>query len=228
MNEEIICMDTLLSWEHAEIGKIEMSELLELAEKQQKLPMVIEWLLTTACRQFVRWRELGFRPSLLGVSLPISLLQSSPFICHLSQSMRDANFDPAWLLLQIKLRDKAMSFDVLGKSFNMLRYLGVKFAIDDFGSGGLSLWQLKQLPVNYFKLDKALVSDVDTNPQTAILIQSTLELAQNFGVQLIAQGVETQVQLKLLQESGCTLMEGKALGVPLSESEISTQAISES
>lgn len=219
-NEEIICMDTLFSWEHAELGRIQADELLDLAEKQQKLPEVAEWLLTAACQQFVRWRSLGFRPPLLGVSLPLNLLSSSPFVCRLSQIMKESNFDPAWLLLQVKSNTKPLSFDVLEKSFNMLRYMGVKLAIDDFGTGSLSLSQLKEFPANYYKLDNTLLRDVGANPQTAILIQSTLELAQNLGAQLIVQGVENQDQLKLLKKSGCTLMEGKALGAPLSENEV--------
>lgn len=221
--EEIICMDALLSWDHTELGKIETGELLQLAEKQQKLSMVADWLVNSACKEFVRWNKLGFRPSLLGITLPMSLLQSSSFVCRLSQMMKDTGFDPTCLLLQIKSSEKASSYEVLEKSFNMLHYLGVKIAMDDFGSGGLSLAQLKQFPVNYFKLDKALLSDVGSNPQTAILIQSTLELAQSMGAQLIVQGVETQEQLRLLKEAGCELIEGQAVGVPLSEDEVTTQ-----
>ncbi len=222
-NEEIICMDTLLSWEHPELGTVSADELLDLAGKQHKIARVAEWLITAACQQFVRWRDLGFRPALLGVSLPLNLLQSTPFVCRLSQIMKETNFDPAWLLLQVKANARPLSSEELEKSFNMLRYMGVKLAIDDFGTGTLSLFQLKEFPVNYFKLDKTLLSDVGTNPQTAILIQSILELAHNLGAQLIVQGVETQDQLKLLRESGCTLMEGKALGAPLSEEEVVPQ-----
>lgn len=217
--EEVVGMDTLLSWEHTDLGKIEMAELLQLAEKQQKLALIVEWLLTASCQEFMRWRTLGFRSSLLAVSIPISLLQHSPFVCRISQIMKTAGFDPGWLLLQINANRNQMSYDVLEKSFNMLRYLGVKFAYDDFGSGGLSLWQLKQFPVNYFKLDKVLVNDIVSNPQTAVLVQSTLELAKSLGAELIVQGVETPEQLALLKQAGCILMEGKAIGSPLSEGE---------
>jgi diguanylate cyclase (GGDEF)-like protein len=220
LNEEIVCMDTLLSWEHAELGVIEANELFELAEKQQKLPAVAEWLVTSACQQFVRWRSLGFRPAMLGVSLPISVLQNSPFVCRLSQMMHEAGFDPSWMLLQVKSDAKNMSLDVLEKSFNMLRYLNVKLAIDEFGTGSLSLWQLKQFPVNYIKLDRALINDMTTNPQTAVIVQSTIDLTQTLGAQLIVQGVETPEQLALLKQAGCVLMEGKALGAPLTDNEV--------
>lgn len=227
-NEEILCMDTLLSWDHPELGKIDADELFSVAERQQKLSAVVEWMMTKACQQFVSWLALGFRPQLLGISLPLRLLQNSPFVCHLSQIMKETNFDPSWLLIQLKPDTRHISLDVLEKSFNMLRYMNVKLAIDEFGSGSLSLWQLKQFPVNYFKLDKALINDVGVNSQTAILIQSTLELAHNLGAQLIVQGVENSDQLRLLKETGCLLMEGRAIGTPLSENDIPAQTISES
>ena len=224
-SNSIICMDALLHWQHPELGLIAPQELFNYMEKQRKLNSISEWLLQMACKQFLHWRSLEFRPDFICLPLTIKQLENSHFIYRISQILQELNFEPTWLLLEIQ--ESATPFDANGleKSLNMLSYLGIKIAIDQFGSGVFSLNHLKQFSVNYLKLAPFLIENIETDQQAIAIIKSILFLAKNLSMHVIAQGVESDQQMQKLKELGCTLMQGLRLGAPLSESEIEKKMV---
>jgi diguanylate cyclase len=222
-DETIFCMDALLHWQHPDLGLIGPQELLNFAEKQRNLNSISEWLLKNACKQFLHWRSLGFNPQYLGIPLSLKQLENSHFIYRISQLLQDLEFKPEWMLFEIKETFAQLSFEVLEKAFNMLTYLGVNIAIDDFGSGPFSLYQLKNFAVNYLKLDASFVKDITTDPQTVALVKSVIFLSKKLSMQLIIQGIETEEQKTILKELDCILMQGKLLGEPLSEREVTSK-----
>lgn len=219
-DESIFCMDALLHWRHPYLGMISPAVLFDLAEKQRKLNVVSEWLLKSACKQFLHWRSLGFSPDYLGIPLSIKQLDSSHFIYRISQILQELNFSPEWLLLEIKETSMPLPFDTLEKAFNMLKYLGIKIAIDDFGADSFALAYLKNIRIDYIKLNQAIIEDISQNPQTVALIKSIIYLAKSLSIQVIIQGIEKDQQVALLQDLGCSLMQGRLLGVPLTEREV--------
>lgn len=222
-NDNIICMDTLLYWQHPALGLVSPPELFDYAEKQGKLNVISEWLLRNACKQFLSWRKLDFIPELLGIPLSFKQLENSQFIYHISQILQELQFNPAWLLLEIKENSGQLSFDIVEKAFNMLKYLNVKIAIDDFGSAPFSLRDLKNFTVNFLKLDRTFITDVENNPKTVELIKSVLFLAKSRSIELVIKGVETKQQFDILKQLDCTLMQGKLLGPPLPEKEMASK-----
>lgn len=224
-NEAIVCMDVLLHWQHPDLGLISPQELFNYVEKQKKLNIISEWLLQIACRQFLHWRSLGFQPELICIPLPSKQLENSHFIYRISQILQELAFEPSWLLLEIQESTVQCMPDVLEKSLNRLNYLGVKIAIDEFGSGIFPLAYLKEFSIHYLKLATTLISDIDKNERAIALIQSIVFLAKSLSMQIIVQGVESEQQIAKLKELGCTLMQGKLLGAPLSESEIETKMV---
>lgn len=219
-NETVICMDALLHWQHPVLGLISPAEIFNYAERQRSLNSISEWLLRNACRQFLYWRSLGFNPECIGIPLSIKQLENTQFIYRLSQVLQELEFNPEWLLLEIEESFSHVSFDVLEKAFNMLQYLGVKIAIDNFGSGSLSLRYLKNLKISYLKLDRSFVDDIVQNERTKALLKSVVSLAQNLTMQVIAQGVESDDQLAAVKQLGCTIMQGQQLGAPISERDV--------
>ncbi len=227
-NKNIICMEAILYWQHPSLGLIGPDELFNYAEKQNKLHVITEWLLQNACQQFLHWRTLNATPELLGIPLPLKLLESSHFVYRISKTIQDLQVKPEWLLLEIQVNPGATSFDLIEKALNMLRYVKVQLAVDAFGTGLVSLLDLKKLIVNYLKLEPALIKDIENNPRTAELIKSVLFLAKSLSMQLVVQGVKTEKQFTILQELGCTLMKGPLFGEPLSEKEVAKKmAVSE-
>lgn len=216
----IACMDVLLHWQHPQLGLITPQELYIYAERQRKLNVITEWLFKNACRQFLHWRSLNFKPMMLGIPISIKQLENSHFIYRLSQILIELDFKPEWLLLEIKESFSPLSSQILEKAFNMLHYIGMNLAIEDFGSGNFSLVHLKSIPVHYLKLDSSLIADITENQQAVSLIKSVLVLAKNMSMQVIMQGIESEEQVTLLKGLGCDLMQGHHLSPALSDNEV--------
>lgn len=219
-SKTVFCMEALLHWQHPEIGLISPDELFVNAEKQGKLNMVSEWLLKNACRQFISWRTLGFHSDLLGISMSIRQLENSHFVYRISQILQEMDFKPEWLLLEIKENQSQISFDVLEKAFNMIKYLNIKIAIDDFGSGQFSLRDLKKYPINYLKLDKMLIDDIEHDEHTVELAKSVIALSKSLNAQLIIKGVDSEHEVSIWEGLGCDLMQGELIGSAISEKEV--------
>jgi len=213
-NRSIFCMNALLLWQQPELGLIDSRELFEYAEKQRKLNAISIWLLKNACKQFQAWHVEGVKAKLLSVSLSVKQLENSNFIYQLSHILQESNFNPEWLLIEIKDSFLEESFDVLEKAFNMLNYLGIKLAIDNFGSDFFALRYLKNITVHYLKLDKSFIDDIVENEQTQALVRSILSFAQSLSMQVIVQGIENEQQMNVCKELGITLMQGSLLGEP--------------
>jgi diguanylate cyclase (GGDEF)-like protein len=225
-NETMVCMDVLLTWQHDEFGIISIEELFHYAERQHKWNNISEWLLRHAGQQFLQWRSFGVNPGLLGIHLSIKQLENVHFIHRLSQVMQSIQFNPKWLLIEIKESFSPVSFDVLEKSFNMLSYLGVNIAIENFGAGSMSLRYLKNFNIQFLKLDSAFVGDIVQNKQTQALVKSIVQLAESMSMRVMVAEIESEQQLAVLKELGCRLMQGQLLGAPLSEREVVDKLVS--
>lgn len=224
-SETIVCMDALLHWNHPTLGLIKPQVLFDFAEKQHKLNILTEWSLQHACQQFLTWRSLGFTPDWLGITISLQQLESSQFVYRISQILQELKFNPEWLLLEIKVRQVQVSLDVLEKAFNMLKYLGIKTAIDNFGTSPFLLLYLKKIQVDCLKLDPLIIDDIDANQRTVDLVKSFAFFASHIPVQLIVQGVESSKQSRLLTELGCHFMQGYFLSPPLSEKEVTSKMV---
>ena len=224
MNSHLMyCADVQIVWRHPVLGEVSAEELFQYADKHRKLNKITERVLAEACQQFLRWRALGVKPQLLGIPVLLKQLENPQFVYRLSQIMQDLKMQPAWLMLEIKESSAPVSLDILEKSFNMLQYLGVRIGIDHFGSGSFSLRYLKAFSVAYLKLDAALISDVDQNEQTQMLVKAVVAFAGELSLTIIALGVESVEQASALGKLGVVMMQGKLVSEPLSEAEMAVK-----
>lgn len=221
-NKTTFCIEAILYWHHPELGIIGPEELFKHAEKQGKLNIISDWLLKNACLQFLSWRSVGFQPELLSISLSLRQLENSQFIYGISQRLQELMFKPEWLLLGIKDSSYPTSFDDVEKALNMLKYLNIKIALEDFGSRSLSLSNLKNMAVNYLKLDRGLINDVEQNESTQAFIKAMINVANSLSIQLIIQGVESEQQMTLLTSLGCHLFQGNWIGAAVPAKEVGT------
>ncbi len=219
-DENVFCMDALPYWQHPELGCVMPDEIFFYAEKQNKLNIMTEWLLRHACRQFLSWRSLGFMPAYLGIPLSITQLKNTQFIYHISQILKELQFQPEWLILEIQNEQSSLSFDVIEKAVNRLKYLKIKLALTHFGAGGFSLNYLKKLGLDFLKFDQTMIDDIQDNQQTMILVRSLILMGEQLAIEFIAQGVESNEQVIKLRDCGCSLMQGKCFGEALPEKEV--------
>ncbi|MBA3660876.1 MAG: EAL domain-containing protein [Gammaproteobacteria bacterium] len=216
----VFALDALLHWQHARLGLVGPEELYSYSDKQRKLNVITEWLIKAACQQFLKWEHLESKPLYVGVPIFLKQLESTQFIYRISQILQELGFKPERLLLEIKMNEAEIPYSSLIKAFNMLHYMGIKIALDHFGSDTFALSYLKNVSLHYLRLDPKLIEDITTNQKTVALIKSIQLLAQNLSIDLIVQGVETKEQANELKLLGCHLLEGHLISPAVSAYEI--------
>lgn len=222
---KVIAMEALLYWQHVDLGLINPNELFSYAEKQRKLNLISEWLLRHACKQYLHWQTLGFYLEYICIPVTIKQFENTHFIYRISQILQEIHFRPAALIIQVNEKPRDIPFEVLDKAFNMLKYLGIKIMVDHFGAGLFPLMDLKDFPIHYLKLDAALTVDLESNPKALALVNTLHILANNLGLQVIAQNVMTEKQKNIFQEAGYDLLQGPIVSRPLNEKEIEEKLI---
>jgi diguanylate cyclase (GGDEF)-like protein len=220
VSRRMCCADTQIIWQHAGLGEISSQELFGLAAQHRKLNKITEGVLAQACKKFLQWREQGAKPQMLGIPVLLKQLEHTQFIYRLSQIMQEMKVQPDWVMLEVKESNVPVSLDILEKSFNMLHYLGVKIAIDNFGSGSFSLRYLKSFSIDYLKLDPGLIGDIAHSEETQSLVKAMALFAGNLSIEVIATGVESDDQAKVLKDLGIVLMQGRFISAPLTEIEM--------
>ena len=212
--------EALVRWIHPERGFIPPNDFIPIAERTGLIKPLTRHVLETAVRQCAEWRAAGLDlhvavnltiPDLLDLELP------SAIEALLSEHM----IRPDQLELEITettiLADPFRVRQVL----NRLDELGLRLAIDDFGTGYSSLAYLRRLPVHAIKIDRSFVTDMCENANDATIVRSTIDLARNLGLEVVAEGVETQEAWDALRVQGCTLAQGYLLSKPLPPEELS-------
>jgi diguanylate cyclase (GGDEF)-like protein/PAS domain S-box-containing protein len=214
-------MEALVRWRHPERGIVPPAEFIPAAEKNGLIVPLGRWVLREACRQAKAWREAGIPPAVMGVNL--SALQfKTPR--ELEQCIADAlaenELPPN--LLELELTESVLMKashehnDVLLR----LRQRGLRLAIDDFGTGFSSLDYLRRFPVDRIKIAQVFIIDLVTAAGDAAIVKAAIGLARELGINIIAEGVETAAQLRLLQSWGCREVQGYYFAKPLTADEI--------
>lgn len=224
-NHTIIGMETLPYWYHPHMGNMNAVEIFNYAEKSQKLEVVFEWLLKSACKAYLKWRDDAVYFNLINIPITIAQLESSHLVYHISQILQHLNFNPEWLMLEVNAGLHPLSFDVLEKSFNMLNYLKIKICMTHFGQESLSLSYLKNIKTDFVKVDSSLIVDSINNPRTVPLIESIIFLMKKMDTQLIATGIQSVEQYHLLKQLGILYMEGPFIALPVEQKEVINKVV---
>lgn len=211
---ELSGLEVLCRWEDPEHGPISPEEFIPVAEHTGQIHAITEWVITTALHQAAAWREQGLDCGILAINISVFNLHTPNFYTLLETQLQQCNFPAEKLMLEITetamMADPEHAIKTLGK----LRQLGLQLSIDDYGTGFSSLSYLKQLPLNELKIDKSFVMDMTTNENDAIIVRSTIDLAHNLGLKVVAEGVDTLEKRELLEILGCDYMQGFHLGPP--------------
>ncbi len=216
----IFGVEALIRWNHPDLGLVSPAKFIPLLEETGLIIQVGEWVLRTACAQTRVWQVAGLVP--LQVSINMSAYQfNDPGLPDIiSRTLHKSGLDPALLEIEITESVFMQHTHTIKTTFQKLRDLGVRVAIDDFGTGYSSLSYLRRYPVDCLKVDQSFVHDITTDPDDAEIVKAILAMAQSLKLSIIAEGVETQEQLKFLQEWGCELMQGLLFSPPLPTNEI--------
>ncbi|PYQ48177.1 MAG: hypothetical protein DMF59_16835 [Acidobacteria bacterium] len=209
----IACVEAFLRWRHPDLGIIGPTEFLGVAEEAGLGGRIAEWVMAAACGQAKEWQDAGMETR-IAVNLSSRDFKGHSLVQHVDQAVRDSGLDPRNVELEIahaSLSDCSRSTEIL----QALKEIGVLLAIDDFGSGGCSFADLKQLPVDTIKIAPMFVHNMIRRSDDAAIVQAMITMAKGFDMRVVAEGVETKEQLSYLLNRRCTEMQGFFLGKPL-------------
>ena len=210
MTGDVTGYEVLLRWAHPERGMVPPNEFIPLAEECGAILPIGEWVLREACREAASWD----RQYKIAVNLSPVQLANGDIVSLVQAILVETGLDPKRLELEITestiIDDKERALQTLRE----IKALGVTIAVDDFGTGYSSLETLRSFPFDKIKLDKSFMWEVEGNPQAKAIVRAILALGQSLSVPVLAEGVETQKQLDILQEEGCDEAQGYLLGRP--------------
>lgn len=209
-------VEALIRLQHPTLGLLLPGTFIPLAESTSLIEPIGKWVIAQACLQLARW---AIQPALLACRLSINIsiqqLQHADFVSDLLNVLKKTGANPKLLTLEItESLSLTQSSHVLEK-MRLLKQHGIRFSLDDFGTGFSSLSYLKNLPFDELKIDQSFIADISTSPTSASIVRATISLGQALGLNVITEGVETKEQLNLLVQAGCRSFQGYAFYKPL-------------
>ncbi len=213
-------VEALIRWRHPQRGLVPPAEFIPVAEETGLIAPIGEWVLRTACRQCHECHPAGHPPLRLAVNVSPRQFERGQILATVTQVLAETGFDPRRLDLEITETLLMQNAETVLKTMRELGALGIQFSIDDFGTGYSSLSYLKHLPIGRVKIDKSFVDDIPADPNDAAIVKAIISMARSLGLQVIAEGVETETQLEFLRAHGCDAIQGYYFSRPLPAGEL--------
>jgi diguanylate cyclase (GGDEF)-like protein/PAS domain S-box-containing protein len=217
----LVGMEALVRWRHPSLGLLYPSEFVPLAEDSGLILALGEWVMRDACLQNKAWQDAGLAPMRLSVNFSARQFQQPSFISSVAEILKETNLDPRWLEFEITESSIMKEPEQAIEKLHELKLMGIRVAIDDFGTGYSSLNYLKRFPIDTLKIDKTFVADVCKDPHDTAIVRAIITLGHALDLTVIAEGVETQEQLRYLSSLGCDVVQGflfsKSLPAPVFE-----------
>ncbi|WP_416306859.1 EAL domain-containing protein [Neptunicella sp. SCSIO 80796] len=217
---KLVGFEALIRWRHPQKGLIPPDEFIPVLENSENMIQLGYWGLKRAFTILSTMEELGFKNQRIAVNLSAVQLLDPNLLPFLKQQLIDFNRDGSQIELELTERTVVADIDTTLSIMAQLKQLGFTFSIDDFGTGYSSLAYLKQMPVNIIKIDRSFVSGMTENRADMQIVSSTIAMVQKLGMKVVAEGVETTAQLRMLQDMQCEIGQGYFISKPIMEYEL--------
>jgi diguanylate cyclase (GGDEF)-like protein/PAS domain S-box-containing protein len=214
----MISAEALLRWEHPQLGLIPPAEFIPIAEESGLIVPIGEWVLQEACRRLVEWQRdpCGRAPATVSVNISrVQLALGSKLLAKVREILDDTGLRPECLQLEVTEREVMRDPRATRSLLRDLREIGVRLAMDDFGTGTSSLACLREYPFDVIKIDRAFVGDLADSRNVLAVIHATIALVDNLGMSSVAEGVEEASQAAILESLGCHYAQGYFFSKPV-------------
>jgi diguanylate cyclase (GGDEF)-like protein/PAS domain S-box-containing protein len=204
----ITAVEALRRWSHPRHGQISPVEFIPLLEEMGLIVAVGKWVLKTACMQNATWQKAGLPPVRMAVNVSAHQFYRGDLVKVVEEALAESQMDPKWLDLELT---ETLTLDGSETTINIMRSLksmGVGLSLDDFGTGWSSLSCLRRFPLDRIKIDRSFMRDIMSEPAAKAIVTSIIDLARNLGFDCIAEGVETEEQLRYLEMKACPEIQG--------------------
>lgn len=219
--------EVLLRWQHPTLGMISPDQFIPIAEETGEIVSIGQWVLAQACQQLKHWSQ-SVHTAQLKLSVNVSAIQFSQpdFVQMVKETVLASGCNASCLRLELTESLIVKNIDEVIEKINALKVLGITFSLDDFGIGQSSLSVLKRLPLDELKIDRSFIKDIVHNNYDSFIVQTIINMGKNLSHSVIAEGVEMQQQMVMLQNMGCHAFQGYLFSrpLPLQEFEASLQS----
>jgi len=215
----IVGLEALVRWPHASRGLLAPDEFIPMAEESGLIVPLGYWVISRALRDMQSLRERGAGELHMAVNLSFRQFQDSQLLVTLQRLIEERGVDPRWLEFELTETAVMRRSEQVRGTMSALAELGVRFSLDDFGTGFSSFVHLSRLPISLLKIDKSFVDGVTTKADNS-LIQAMIGMAHDLGLEVVAEGVERVGQLKLLERYGANQVQGYLISKPLPLAEL--------
>ncbi len=221
MNEDgsVHGAEALVRWIHPVHGMISPADFIPVAEETALILPVGQWVLNEACRLLHSWSDTPLSGVCVAVNISARQFRQLDFVEQVEQTLQQHQVEPQRLKLELTESLVLDNIEDTICKMHRLRALGCRFSMDDFGTGYSSLAYLRRLPLDELKIDQSFVRDIAVDPNDDAIVRAIIALASTLGLNIVAEGVETEQQRELLQRHGCSTYQGYLFGRPLSEQE---------
>jgi len=223
---EISGVEALLRWQHPDLGSVAPLRFIPVAEETGLMVPIGKWVLRTVCLQNVAWQKQGLPHLSIAVNLTARQFTDDHLLEDIASILAETGMDAG--LLELEIAESLLIRDV-GKTLRILtalKALGVRLAIDDFGSGYSSLTTLQQFPLDTIKIDRSFISQLEHDHQTTAIVNTITTLAHTLGMKVVAEGVENARQLEILRAASCDCVQGFFFARPASVTDIAPILVS--
>jgi len=216
----VFCMEALLRWQNPDLGMIPPSSFIPLAEETGLIVGIDEWVLTAACRQLKAWEDDGLPPVQVAVNLSGQNFIRKNLPERILDIISTTGVNPGSLELELTESVLMRNGDDTIAILDDLKAMGLSLAIDDFGTGYSSLSYLKRFRLDTLKIDRSFVLDIAADSDNASIVTAIIALAESMKLRTVAEGVETEEQLRILRKLGCHRIQGYLLDRPMTSSDM--------
>lgn len=216
-------VETLIRWEHPELGLISPAKFIPIAEECGLIMQIGEWILREACAMNKHWQDAGYEHFTVAVNLSPKQFYHPNIDQTISKILRETGLNPQYLELEITEKTAMANTSLAEKILLSLKTTGVHLSLDHFGTGYTSITHLKQFPISAVKIDHSFIKGVPNNPNDSAIASAFIGLAHNLGLEVVAEGVETPEQMQYLTKHGCDIVQGYYLSHPVPAQKVELQ-----
>lgn len=214
-NFRIVGFEALVRWQHPEHGLIFPNDFIPLTESTGHIVALGNWVIEAACRQLVAWRAEGLPILPIAINISARQLRDTSLPERIVGTLARHGLKPDLLQIEVTESSLVENIEIAGAILSELVAAGIGVALDDFGNGFSSLGYIKTLPIDTIKIDRGFIQDIQNSPDDAIIVESTIILAHNLGLRVVAKGIETRDQLIHVKTAGCDEVQGYYFSRPV-------------
>jgi len=215
-DRSVVGIEAFIRWNHPQFGLIYPAEFISLAEENGLVPQIDSWVINKGCQQLKAWREFGLPLVPLSINISPTTLLNPNIVKEIRSFFRENKFDPRFLQLEINRSNQVFQDPSIKDRLQELQDLGIRLAIDNFATDAANqINQVSSMPVQSIKIDRSIMQGILKDPGNLRLLKAVVEMAKGLRIEVVAQGVESQEQIEVLEEQDVKIAQGFFLGEPV-------------